>query len=251
LNSKGPLRIKHDQASEQVIMTRSLDQVTEPPLRRQPPHDQQSHDHVPSWQRVIWLGCAIGLMVMIVGLIALVAYMLTKIMDLLQFKGPVIVSVPDTSGLNPNTPPKVMLYSPDYAFVFTGISLVNSSLLRLLAILIGGAIAFVGLAVSFFVHQKTTSMDANATGGPEQNAKFALATNSPGLVAVVIGAIVIIVAVVTKATHTYVPGQRSGEGVVLPHQLPPRDTHVDEESTELKALDDAKKSNSSVAVPEK
>lgn len=165
------------------------------------------------------------MMFMIIGLVILVAIMLAKVMDLLQFKSPGLI--PATSAVN--TPAaftvSVLTTRPsdsEYSFIFTGLALVNSSLLRLLAILIGGAIAFVGLAVSFFVHQKATSLDAGAERGSQQKATVALATNSPGLVAVVIGAAVIIVAVVTKTTHTFAPGETSGEGIALPRTLPPR-----------------------------
>ena len=161
-----------------------------------PPH---VYDPVPDWQKSIWKSCAFGLMLMIVGLVVLVAYMLAQIMGLLHLK------------------------TPDNAFVFAGMTLINASLLRLLAILIGGAIAFVGLAVSFFAHQKATSMDANFAREQLGSAKAALATNSPGIVAVVIGSLVIIFALYSKGTHTYVPGYKSGEGIVLPQALPPRD----------------------------
>jgi hypothetical protein len=178
-------------------------------------------------------------MIMILGLVILVARLLNQMMDLLQFRPPANdQSIPGPS-------------SPDYAFVFSGMSLVGSSSLRLLAMLIGGAIAFAGLAVSFFVHEKKTSFSANSAGGPENSAKLTLATYSPGIVAVVIGALVIIIAVLTKATHTYVPGGESGQGVAVPQELPPRDTLDDADSGELKMLDKVHEWNDKGPVPEK
>lgn len=177
-------------------------------MHRDPDHGLQSvahADHIPDWQRAIWRGCAIGLGLLIISLVGLVAYMLVQVLDLLRLK------------------------TPDNAFVFAGITLLNSSLLRLLAILIGGAIAFVGLAVSFFAHQKATSVDANLAREQLGSAKAALATNSPGIVAVIIGALVIIVALFLRGTHTYIPSQNGLQGVALPQGLPTRSEVLKEE----------------------
>lgn len=106
-------------------------------------------------------------------------------------------------------------------------TLLYSSLLRLLAILIGGAISFAGLAVSFYAHQQATSLGADAAREHLVNAKAALATNSPGIVAVVIGALVIIVALMLRSPHTYDPF--ASPGAVWP-QVPPPDSEVLSES---------------------
>lgn len=153
---------------------------------------------VPVWQRRVWVACSGALLLVIFVLLLLVGVALWKIMSLLEQK------------------------TTDLAFIFSGMALVTASLLRLLAILIGGAIAFVGLAVSFFAHQKATSL-ASDIGHEQVNAKAALATNSPGIVAVVIGACVIIFALLSKGTHSYFPGRIVGEGIVAPEppMVPP------------------------------
>lgn len=151
---------------------------------------------VPRWQQLIWIACSIGLLLLILALLLLVGEALREIMGLLEQK------------------------TRDYAFLFSGMALVTASLLRLLAILIGGAIAFVGLAVSFFAHQKATSLGSDVTH-ELMNAKVALATYSPGIVAVVIGAFIIIFSLHSKGTHSYYPGRVVGEGVMAPE--PPKE----------------------------
>jgi hypothetical protein len=99
----------------------------------------------------------------------------------------------------------------DHLFQFAGMNLVSGSLLRLLAILIGGAIAFVGLAVSFFAHQKATSLDASVAKEELLSAKAALATYSPGIVAIVIGSIVIMAAIFARGTYNYRPASVSNQ----------------------------------------
>ena len=158
---------------------------------------------VPAWQQRVWVACSFALLLVILVLLLLVGSALWHVMALLEQK------------------------TSDLAFIFSGMALVTSSLLRLLAILIGGAIAFVGLAVSFFAHQKATSIASDVVH-EQVNAKAALATNSPGIVAVVIGACVIIVSLFSKATHSYFPGRNVGEGIVAPEppEVPPESAKV-------------------------
>lgn len=165
-------------------------------------------------------------MFMIFGLVGLVAYMLAQVVELLRLK------------------------TPDNAFVFAGLTLITGSLLRLLAILIGGAIAFVGLAVSFFAHQKATSFDANVAREQLGDAKAALATNSPGIVAVVIGALVIIFALLSKGTYTYATGDPTGQGIVLPQALPPLEELLEADKVN-EHRDEVKKREKMNSLPDK
>lgn len=91
----------------------------------------------------------------------------------------------------------------DLGFVMTGLGLVSLTLLRLLAILIGGAIAFAGLAVSFFAHDNASSLAVGSDGNTSP--KMALATYSPGIIGVVVGATVIVGALYAKSNHSYQP----------------------------------------------
>lgn len=140
-----------------------------------------SPDGLPQWQQRIWTGCSRGLLTVIAALFCIVIFTLWQILLLLQTK------------------------DGDNAFVFAGITLVTVSLFRLLAILIGGAIAFVGLAVSFFAHQNVSTVNAELAQKEYGTAKAALATQSPGIVAVIIGAAVIVCALFARGTHTYQP----------------------------------------------
>jgi hypothetical protein len=90
-------------------------------------------------------------------------------------------------------------------FIFAGLSLVNSSLIKTLAILAGTAISFAGMAISFFSHEKANQLVASnkdTTGG---QAKIALTAYSPGIFGVVVGAAIIMTAVLTPNRHTYTP----------------------------------------------
>ena len=72
--------------------------------------------------------------------------------------------------------------------------------------------------MSFFAHEKGSSLDMSA-GNEKIDAKTALATNSPGIVAVVIGAIVIIVALSLRGEHVYTPPGQGGQVVSMPPPL--------------------------------
>jgi hypothetical protein len=143
-------------------------------------------ESTPIWQQKIWTVCSFGLMTIIVLLCSIAMFALAKMLILLQTQ------------------------DHDHLYQFAGINLVSSALLRLMAILIGGAIAFVGLAVSFFAHQKATSLDADVAKEELGNAKAALATHSPGIVAVIIGAAVIIASVYARGTYSYSPPPAGG-----------------------------------------
>lgn len=134
----------------------------------------------PRWQRIVWVGAGAGLLATIFTLLAIVGVTVGQVVESFRLKS--------------DTPASVLL---------SGMSLVTLTLIRLLAVLIGGAIAFAGLAVSFFVHQQAVRLDVGVAEKELGNAKAALATHSPGIVAIVIGALVIVAALFAKATHSY------------------------------------------------
>jgi hypothetical protein len=180
-----------------------------PAVERHPERGQD--DGIPKWQQRIWVGCSIGLMFIIVTLCVIVVFALAKMMILLEIK------------------------DNDHLFQFAGMNLVSGSLLRLLAILIGGAIAFVGLAVSFFAHQKATSLDASIAKEELLNAKAALATYSPGIIAIIIGSIVIISSIYARGTYNYRPASVSTQGAQVPVGTDPLpDPKVFQDETEAK-----------------
>jgi len=161
------------------------------------------HDGTPLWQRRIWIGCSVGLMLVIGALCLMSAFAVGKTMLLLEVE------------------------DRDHLFQFAGMNLITGSLLRLLAILIGGTIAFVGLAVSFFAHQRATSLDISLAREKDLTTTAALVTYSPGIVAIVIGAAVIISAIYARGTYNYQPAAVSNQAipgaVPLPYDLPSLD----------------------------
>lgn len=167
------------------------------------PLTNDRHDGTPLWQRRIWIGCSVGLMLVIATLCLISAFALGKTMLLLEVE------------------------DRDHLFQFAGMNLITGSLLRLLAILIGGTIAFVGLAVSFFAHQRATSLNLSQARDKELTTTAALVTYSPGIVAIVIGAAVIISAVYARGTYNYQPAAVSNQAGrpagPVPYDLPSLD----------------------------
>lgn len=133
----------------------------------------------PKWQQVIWTGAGVSLVTTILLLLALVAWTIGQIVDIVNLQK-----------------------EPDLGFVVTSIGVLTLTLLRFLAELMGAAIAFAGLAVSFFAHQHANSLSV----GAQQNFALppaALRSHSPGIVGVVIGAVIIVCALFAKSTHNY------------------------------------------------
>lgn len=97
--------------------------------------------------------------------------------------------------------------SNDTLFLFAGLSLVNSSLTKSIAILSGTAVSFAGIAISFFSHEKANRLVAANNDAAGNNAKIALTAYSPGIFAVVVGAAVIMTAVLFPGKFTYQPRQ--------------------------------------------
>ncbi|MCV2362609.1 hypothetical protein LNV23_03990 [Paucibacter sp. DJ1R-11] len=91
----------------------------------------------------------------------------------------------------------------DLVFTFASITHVNATLLRMVALLIGAAIGFGGLAVSFFAHEKATSLKFSHDAGDTSFAKGTLATYSPGLVGLVVGAAIIVCSLYAKTEYSY------------------------------------------------
>lgn len=95
----------------------------------------------------------------------------------------------------------------DPSFVFGGMSLVSLTLIRMLAILIGAAVAFAGLAISFFSHDKATQIAASNSNAGGSTTAATLTAYSPGIVGIAFGAVVIMTALLTKTTHSFQPSQ--------------------------------------------
>ena len=140
--------------------------------------EHSSDGKMPAWQRKLWIGVGMALGLCGALLVGLVGYTLVRALDVLAT---------DKAG--------------DLSFTFAGLSLVVLTLLRLLAILVGSGLIFGGLVVSFHTHSKLTEVDGEALN----NVKARLATSSPGIVAIVVGALIIITALLSKGLHEYQP----------------------------------------------
>ncbi|TLP69741.1 hypothetical protein FEA48_28225 [Pseudomonas nitroreducens] len=135
------------------------------------------------WQRYNWKLAVILLFVTMLALLYIVWGNTTGILSVVsQYKG------------------------KDNSFVLGGLSLVTLTLIRMLAILIGAALAFAGLAISFFSHDKATQLAASRTS-PGATTAATLTAYSPGIVGIVFGAVVIMAALLTKTTYNYTPPQ--------------------------------------------
>lgn len=135
-----------------------------------------------NWHKYIWFGAGSGLFFVLILLLLFVAKTVSTLVEIMSLKG-----------------------ADDLAFIFSSIALIDLTLLRLLAILVGAAIAFAGLAVSFFAHDKATSLSGEIHESASAYAKAALSAYSPGIVGVVIGAIIIVTAVLATIEHSYSP----------------------------------------------
>jgi hypothetical protein len=150
--------------------------------------DQQIERHAKKWQQIIWIGVAISLGVGFLLLIYFVSSTLASLAD--------IIVAFSSKAVDDH-------FNDKAVFLFSSVSLVNLTLLRLLAILTGTGVIFGGLAVSFFTHAEANKLLISTGNTSQTSPKGALATHSPGIVAVVVGAIIIISALYSKSEFNY------------------------------------------------
>jgi hypothetical protein len=135
-----------------------------------------------AWHQYIWIGAGAGLLLILLLLLGFVGATVYKIMQIISTQ-----------------------QDADLSFVFSGVVLVNLTLLRLIALLIGAAIAFAGLAISFFAHDKETSLSAAGKLPDGTAASGGLGTFSPGIIGVIVGAVIVMTAILSTATYQYLP----------------------------------------------
>lgn len=140
---------------------------------------RQSSD-TPFWQQHIWRGALLILTIVLLILLAVVWHVSYEILNII-------------SGVK----------LQDNAFVLSGISLVSMTQIRMVAILGGIAISAIGLAVSFYTHDRETSVSGRSSDITDPNLKWTLATYSPGIVGVIAGTIIIMTAVIKTTTQNY------------------------------------------------
>lgn len=149
------------------------------------------------WQQLVWIGAGLALLGVIGALVWFVGVTINELVAILAKR-----------------------HDDSPFFLLSGISIVTLTLIRMLAVLLGGAIAFAGLAVSFFTHQQETTVESNLSRD-EKGAKLTLATYSPGIIAMVIGAAIIVFALYAKTTYSSKGGVTPMKQVEQP-QVPMR-----------------------------
>jgi hypothetical protein len=141
--------------------------------------------HESAWQAGMWKGVGIALGIaglLLIGLVATSIYRTTSIIDA-------------HSGA-------------DLAFTFSGLGIINNTLLRLLAMLIGAGIIFGGLAVSFFSSSDSNRISLQALPAAGESFKAMVATHTPGIVGIFMGGIIIIAALFARSTNSYSSPER-------------------------------------------
>ncbi|WP_431484638.1 hypothetical protein [Pseudomonas solani] len=140
------------------------------------------------WQQIAWIGAIVFLSITMVLLLGTVGYSSYRSMGVIS------------SFANPE-----LGRAPDPMFLFAGLSLINTSLVKTIAILSGTAISFAGIAISFFSHEKANQLVASNGDTTGSMAKVALTAYSPGIFGVVVGAAVIMTTVLTPNKYSYSP----------------------------------------------
>jgi len=152
-----------------------------------PPYgiDNNHPIHMPIWQTKIWGGVALGLGLCSFLLICLVAYSVYSTATIIT----------DKSGT-------------DLSFTFAGLTLLNTTLLRLLSMLIGSGIIFGGLAVSFFSSSDSNRISLQAKETAGDTFKALVASNTPGIVGIFIGGVIIVATLYSKGDYNYTSPER-------------------------------------------
>lgn len=100
------------------------------------------------------------------------------------------------------------LHPDDALYSWTSMTVLANTTMRVLGIFFGAACMFAGAATAFYVTGQTNNLSGG--GGQGSNAfQFALATASPGIVAILAGAAVVVLSVYAKSTFQYTPAGRS------------------------------------------
>ncbi|MGE8468859.1 MAG: hypothetical protein ACN6QE_22355 [Pseudomonas putida] len=141
--------------------------------------------HMSLWQTKMWGWVAAGLGVSGLLLIALVSFAVYR----------------TTSIVNDNA-------SADLAFTFSSLGMISTTLLRLLAMLIGSGVIFGGLAVSFFSSRDPHAVSVEGIPAAGESFKTMVASHTPGLIGIFTGGVIIIAALFAVTRHDYQSPER-------------------------------------------
>lgn len=177
---------------------------------------------MPLWQTKVWLRVVQGFGVCSFLLICLVGY-----------------SVYQTAMIITNKS------GTDLAFTFSGIALLNTVLLRLLAILIGSAIIFGGLAISFFSSNDTNRISLQANQAAGDSYKAMVASRTPGIVGIFMGGIIIIASLFDTGNFQYSAPEKI---TYYPPASAAKPASTPAVVTDIPTVEDAKKATSASPV---
>lgn len=136
--------------------------------------EKNEHPRFGRFEQRVWIAVGLGLALCSIGLFGLVGYSLWRTLSWLQHS-----------------------LMPSEAYVLNAVALTTLALLRYLAMLVGAALASGGLLVSFLTLSHVIDVSASS-GGPTPTFASGLKTTSPGVAAVVIGAIIMISALFSR-----------------------------------------------------
>ncbi|MCW2107159.1 UNVERIFIED_ORG: hypothetical protein M2402_004350 [Rahnella aquatilis] len=129
----------------------------------------ESEHRFQNWQARIWRIVVIGFGVCVLFFVIYACYMLHAQIGLLLISA-----------------------KTDSLAAITGTGMLGSQFLRGLSILIGGAVIFGGLSISFF---SGSDMNSFSRGGDNDVGKVSISTKTPGIVGVLVGGVIIIYAI--------------------------------------------------------
>ncbi|NIF21754.1 hypothetical protein [Candidatus Pantoea multigeneris] len=145
----------------------------------------------PVWQSRVWMIVVLGFGLITVLCILYACYMLENEISIL------------TEGLK-----------KDPLMALTGTGMLGAQFLRGLSILMGGAVIFGGLSISFFSGQDTHII--NGEVNESVKAKVSLSTRTPGVLGVITGGIIIVYALYTPYTYQHNAGSYMSSTNVVP-----------------------------------
>ena len=111
------------------------------------------------------------------------------------------------------------MHTDDPLYSWTSMTVLANTTMRVLGIFFGAGCMFAGAATAFY----TVGHNTNISGGGGQASsafQFAIATASPGIIAIVAGATVVVSTVYAKSTFQYTPGTRNTPATSSTNALP-------------------------------
>ncbi|MBB4867459.1 hypothetical protein HNP46_006372 [Pseudomonas nitritireducens] len=174
-----------------------------PPLENPPSEHRKSVDNPPiaerkpektkteAWQARVWTAAAGNLWIISIGILANITLIGIGVYSLLERQSA----------------------TPNIMFQLCAMAIVSSSMLKGISVLVGASLCFAGIAISFFAHEKATTVNASYGSPPKSEAEgsnlqvpiknsaaVAIGAYSPGIVAVIFGCVIIGIAIIKSGS---------------------------------------------------